>query len=880
MTDAATGLTSTQAAELLSVYGPNEIRDTAAAGPFKILLRQVRKNFVLYLLTLTAIVSLVIGKDFTGYVILMVILIVIATGFIQEYKAEKAIGALKSMIMPVSRVMRDGHEKEIPSAEIIPGDIVVLRTGERVPADCNIVDGVGLRVNESVLTGESVDVEKKPGLSDGQESTDDTLFMGSFVVAGKCRAKVTASGMQTKFGQIAGMISTAEKEIPLQNKVNAISKYMVIVGITAASLTGLILLLRADHWGRDVLVDILIVVIAFSVSSFPEGFPVVLIATLAAGVTRMAKRNAIVNRMSVIETLGETTVICSDKTGTITKGEMTVKKIYADGNRYDVTGVGYEAKGEMIRDGNPVEIKNNSGLTKLLKAAVVCTDSNIERIGTDAFYRITGSATEGALLILGAKYGLFRETFMDSVSNINPFDSKRKMMSVYCETCDDKAVYAKGAPEVILARCSHVYVSNSIEDLTDQKRQEILQENRDMNKAALRTLALAYKPEQFKEYTEDGLIFLGLVSMEDPPREEVKEAIRLCDVSGIRVKMITGDNPETARAIASQIGLAGEVLTGAEMDTLTDDDLIIGVRTISIFARVKPEDKLRIVRALKANGTTVTMTGDGVNDAPALKEAHIGIAMGINGTDVSRSVADITLKDDNFATIVNAIQEGRTVFNNIRKFVTYQLSCNMSDVIILFTGMAVAPFLGWYVPVITALQILFMNIVTDNMPAITLGFNPTSKDIMRERPRSNTAILTPEFIRVIFLNGAIMGAISFSIAYLSYNVFSYPPDIARTTVLISMIMMQIANAYNFRSFRYKVLNRGLLVNKPLFFATLASLCAALLILYTPLSVMFETTPLGIEQWMMPASAAFLIIAVFDVLKIVNNKTGYLLHHIH
>ena len=452
------------------------------------------------------------------------------------------------------------------------------------------------------------------------------------------------------------------------------------------------------------------------------------------------------------------------------------------------------------------------------------------------------------------------------------------MMSVAYKEDNKTSIYAKGAPEIIIQKCKYIQKHHGKEILADNERKKILKLNKELTGQALRSLAFAYKIDSSVDgcYTEDNFIFLGISGMEDPPREEVKEAISLCLQSGIKVKMITGDNPETAKAIASQIGLHGDVLEGNQLEKLSDKELRSIVASISIFSRVQPEHKLRIVRALKANREIVTMTGDGVNDAPALKEAHIGVAMGINGTDVSRSVADITLKDDNFATIVAAIKEGRTIFNNIRKFVTYQLSCNLSDIYLLFIAMLVAPYLGWSVPIITALQILFINIVTDNMPAITLGFNPTSKDVMREKPRKNAQILTSEFINVTILNGVSMGIIAFCATYVSFNVINLSSETARATVLLSIILMQIANAFNFRSFRFRVLNRGLFVNKHLAIASMFSIFATLLILYTPLAHVFETVPLGFESWFVAVLAALAIIVLFDILKIINNKTFALL----
>jgi P-type Ca2+ transporter type 2C len=874
------GLTSEEAAKKLKEFGPNEIREINKVSFLSILLRQVKKNFIIYLLAFTATLSFLLGKNLTGYVIILVITIVIVTGFIQEYKAEKAISALRQMIMPVSRVIRGGKEQEIPSSEIVPGDIIILRTGEKVPADAVIIDQVNVKTNESILTGEPTDVTKKETSSPEKYTDENLVFMGSYIVNGKCTAQVLHTGMNTKFGKIAGMISTAEKKLPLQDKVNAISKYMAIVGIVSATVTGAVLLMRVETMTAEALVGIFIIVIALCVSSFPEGFPVVLTTTLAAGVSRMARQNVVINRMSIIETLGETSVICSDKTGTITKGEMTVKKIFTDNKIYEVTGTGYEIDGQITENNNKVSITPNSPLELLLKTATLCNDTVIEDTGDEKTYKVKGTATEGALLILAAKTGLFKEDIKYRRTEEIPFDSVRKMMSTAYQVENKNMVFAKGAPEVILSKCTHIHTQKGIEKLTDAIKENISQIHSEMTQEALRGLAFAYKENNSNStsYTEDSLIFLGLTGMEDPPREEVKDAIALCMESGIKVKMITGDNPSTAKAIGEQIGLVGEVIEGHRINEMSDEELIKIVPSITIFSRVQPEHKLRIVRALKANNEIVTMTGDGVNDAPALKEAHIGVAMGINGTDVSRSVADITLKDDNFATITNAIKEGRTVFNNIRKFIVYQLASNLCFIYIIVLGVIIAPHLGWFAPIITAIQVLFMNIVTDNMPAITLGLTPTSKDIMKERPRKNAQILTGEFIDLIILNGVSMGLITLCITYIAFNVMALDPEVARTTVLVSLILMQIANAYNFRSFRYRVINRGLFVNKYLVVASLLSVTATLLIIYTPLNILFETTPLELKSWLLALLAPLAIVVMFDIQKIINNKTHYFLKH--
>ena len=723
------GLTKKEAEKRLRKYGLNEIRDISKTTYFKILLRQIKSNFMVYLLAAAMLISFFIGKSVTAYTILAIIFMVILAGFIQEYRSEKAISALKNILVPVSIVIRDGKEQEIQSASIVPGDVLLLRNGEKIPADCLLIEEKELRVNEAVLTGESKEASKKI-CSEKKYSDDNLVFMGTYIVNGRGVAKVIHTGMNTQFGKIAGLISTTEKELPLQKKVNKIAKYMVILAVVISVLTGLIMLSRSIVLNEETIFNILILVIALSVSAFPEGFPVVLITTLAAGARTMAKKNAIVNRMSIIETLGETTVICSDKTGTITKGEMTARRVFVNDAFYDVTGTGYDGKGDFLHNHKKIDINNEVTLRNLLYNAVLCNDSIIERTGNDLEFRTIGSPTESALLVMGVKAGLFKEGIKFKRVQEIPFNSERKMMSVLCEINKEKVVYSKGALEYLIKKCKFIQKNRAISKLSESEKKKILEFNKKMTSNSLRTIAFAYKKvDTFaKDHFEDYLVFLGFVGMEDPAREEVKEAISQCYNAGIEVKMITGDNKETAISIAKEIGLPGKIMEGNELDNLTDDELTKIIGPITIFARVKPEHKLRIVKALKYNGEIVTMTGDGVNDAPALKEAHIGIAMGKNGTDVSRSVADLTLKDDNFSTIVSAISEGRTIFKNIRKFSTYQLSCNFAELSILFISVLLSPFLGWQIPILLALQILFMNLVTDNLPAITLGLNPPSND--------------------------------------------------------------------------------------------------------------------------------------------------------
>lgn len=872
-----TGLSSSAADKKLKQYGLNQIEDIGRVSPIKILLRQIKNNLIVYLLVVAMLISFFVEKSITAYVILAIIILIITTGFVQEYKAENAVKKLKSMIMPFSVVIRDGKEKSIPTKNIVPGDIIVLRTGEKIPADCLILYQKNLLVNESILTGEAAEVKKVAIKHIKSQKEENLLFAGSFIVSGKCTVKAMHTGMNTKFGKIAEMISTAEKELPLQKKINKMVKYMALIGVTMSALTGFIILMQAPIT-EELIIEVLILIIAISVSAFPEGFPVVLTTALSVGSHRMAKKNAIVNRMSIIETLGETTIICSDKTGTITKGEMTVKKIFANNHIYDVSGVGYEGKGEFILNNKKINIGDHKTLNSLLISSVLCNDASISRSGEDAIFNIIGAPTEASLLVMSSKAGIFSEDFNGKRIEEIPFSSERKLMSILFSHNKKTVVHSKGALEILLDKCKYVQRDGGIFSLYEKNRKEILKQNAKLTSESFRTLALAYKETNSnkKDDIEKDMVFLGFVAIEDPPREGVREAIAVCRKAGIKVKMITGDNKQTASAIANQIGLdRGKIMEGNDIDKITDDELKIAIKNVTIFARVRPEHKLRIVRALKENGEIVTMTGDGVNDAPALKEAHIGVAMGRGGTDVSRSVADLTLKDDNFVTIVDAIREGRTIFNNIRKFVSYQLSCNFAELLILFTGVLLVPFLGWPIPILLALQILFMNIVTDNLPAITLGLNRSSPDIMYAPPRKKAEILTKDFIILLAFAGILMTIFTLSVFYFTYNILGQSVNDARTTALLALIVLEIAGAFTFRSFRKFTLTRSPLINPYLLYASAISLIATLLIIYSPLNIIFETVPLPIIDWIVALAFGLVFILIFDIFKKINSKKKYL-----
>jgi len=857
------GLTNTEAHNRLEIYGSNEIKELLSISPLQILLRQIKKNFVVYLLLVAVLLSFIVGKTITAYTILGVIVIVISVGFFQEYKAERAIKALKQILVPSSIVIRDGKEVEIPSKDIVPDDVIVLRAGEKVPADCLVLEEKELQIDESILTGESQAIIKFATKNEKTYDKENLVYMGTYVIGGRCIAKVLHTGMNTEFGKIAGMISTAEKELPLQKKVNNITKYMVFVAILVSVLTGIIMLIRGSPLSYNLFVEVLIVVIALSVSAFPEGFPVVLISTLASGAYRMSKKNAIVNRMSIIETLGETTVICVDKTGTITKGEMTVKQIFCDDKTFDVSGTGYSATGDILYNHKLVNMQENTTLNLLLKTSILCNDANIEKKGTNKDYNIRGTPTEAAMLIMAAKTGLFREDLHFIRKEEMPFSSERKMMSVLCMEKQNNFVCSKGAPEILIDKCKFIQKKGKIIKLDRNEKEKILQSNNKFTSQSFRVLALAYKHTASleKDHFEQNLVFLGLVALEDSPREEVKPALKLCRDAGIKVKMITGDNKETAIQIAKEIGLKGEVLTGEELDDLTDEELSKIVGKIVVFARVRPEHKLRIIKALKQNNEIVAMTGDGVNDAPALKEAHIGIAMGKSGTDVSREVADLILKDDNFATIVSAISEGRTIFSNIRKFTTHALSCNYAELFVIFFGI----LLGLPLPLL-ALQILFMNIITDDLTEITLGFNPASKDVMKTKPRKESNILNKRLITLLVIAGTIMGIVTLGAFYFTLNVLKQNIAIARTVALVTLIFFEIANAFNFRSFRYPVHKLPVFANKYLVYASIAAILATLLIIYSPLNKIFETVPIAWYYFVAAALISLTTIIVFDIWK--------------
>jgi len=867
------GLSQTTAEERIKKYGLNEIETGRKVTILELLWRQVKSNFIIFLLASAFLLSLSVGKYTTAITILIVILIVILVGFVQEYKAEKSIEALRNLLIPLSIVIRDGLKIEIESRSIVPGDLVVIKAGDKVPADGKLIESINLQVNEASLTGESVAVNKDYS---SKINNSNKVFMGTYVVNGKGTFEVSHTGMNTSFGKIAHLISTAEKPMTLQKKINSIAKFMVGVAITSSLILALLILSRTEQLNYEIATEILILVIALCVSAFPEGLPVVLITTLAVGARRMAQKNAIVGRMSIIETLGEVSVICTDKTGTITKGEMTVKGIYDGSETYEVSGVGYETKGEILYQGKKVEMQKNANLKLLMEAIIRCNDAEIQEYAGEI--KTIGTPTEVALLILGAKGGFAKNSFPEERSGETPFSSDRKMMSVLTNKKEGSFIFCKGAPEKIIQKSSHFIKQGKVHKLTKSKIEEIQNIGQDLSKQSFRTIAIAFKKVNSTniESEEDNLIFLGLLALSDPPRVEVKESLKLAKESGVKVVMITGDHKETAISIAIDIGLNTNTITGEELDNLSDAELDANVKKVDIFARVRPDHKIRIVKSITRNGEIVAMTGDGVKDAPALKEAHVSIAMGKNGTDVSRSSSDLILKDDNFATIISAIKEGRTIFSNIRKFVIYQLSCNSSQLIILLVGVLLAPLLDWRIPILASIQILFMNLVTDNMPALTLGLNPTSEVVMKSKPQKNKKILNSELILLILVTATVMSSLTLISYFISHNIMINDYSYSQTIAMTTLILLMIATAFNFRSFKKFTINRNLFVNQYLFFASIASIIATIIFIYTPLNFFMETVPLRPTDWIVPILLTFVGLVIQEIIKFFNiRRKNYL-----
>ncbi len=792
-------------------------------------------------------------------IILAIIIASAALGFTQEYRSEKAVEALKKMAAPTAMVLRDGKETKVPAIQLVPGDIILLYTGDKVPADARLLEAHNLKVDEAALTGESAPVEKHADTLPKETALNDMrnmVFTGTAVAYGRAKALVSTTGMSTEFGKIAKMVQTTQQEqTPLERRMASVGKWIGILAVVicaGVASYGIIIEQRP-------ILDMLLWAISLAVAAVPEALPAIVTGALAIGMYRMAKVNTIVKRLPAVETLGSTSVICSDKTGTMTKGEMTVQRIYTNDAAIKVTGIGYAPEGEFHLDDK--KITPDEQLKTLLKIASLCNDSNLEKDTKTEKWLVKGDPTEGALIVTAAKADLWKDDLDKQEPRIAeiPFSSERKRMTTIHVVGNKKMAYMKGAPEIVLHKCTHILQNGKVQKLTKENQTKLLKVTEAMALQALRNLGFAYKElpataEDFGEKMEEGFVFVGAIGMIDPPRNEVKDAITLCRDAGIRVVMITGDHKLTATAVAKGLNLIGEneeegkVLTGAELEAMSDEQLAAVVENIVIYARVSPEHKMRIVKAWKAKDQVVAMTGDGVNDAPALKRADIGISMGITGTEVTKEASDMVLADDNFASIVKAVKEGREIYDNIKKYLTYLLRCNIMEILVIFIAVLSVPILANIISpgselgaiseatiALTAVQILWINLVTDGLPAIALGVDPGDPDLMQRKPRKLFESIFTRDVKIYLTVVPVLMTVLLLFGYFYHRPWEGPAQLmaSRTQLFTAMILMELANAVSARSLKYTVFKVGVFKNKFLWYAIISSMLLQLFVLYTP-----------------------------------------------
>jgi len=858
-----TGLAQEEVIRRFSQFGPNELLEKEKISPWKIFFEQF-KSVLIIILLIAIVLSAIVGDVKESVVIAIIVLMASGLGFLQEYRAERTIEALKRLAAPMASVLRDGREIEIPARELVPGDILILRTGNKVPADGRLLEVFNLKVDEASLTGESIPVEKMVEPLPPETNPADRrnmVFMGTTVVYGRGKAIVTATGMSTEFGRIASLLEKVKAEpTPLQVNLDRMGKWIGLGAVTLCVILAGLGTLR----GHGIL-EMLIWGVSLAVAAVPEALPAVVVIGLAIGVRRMARRNALIRKLSAVETLGCTTFICSDKTGTMTQDQMTVRRIYVDGQMLEVTGVGYEPVGQFISNHRPISPENYPSLLKLLHIGSLCNDTSLYQ--EENKWKIKGDPTEGALIVLAAKAGLWSDELNQKFPRLAeiPFTSERKRMTTIHKTPQGKIAYSKGAPEIVLTSCRYHLKDGEEKPLTEEDKEKIISLAQEMAAGALRVLALAYKrlsldsssPEFFNflpASVEQDMVFVGLAGMIDPPREEAKGAVELCNQAGIKSVMITGDHKLTAVAIARELGILqdGLVVTGNELDNLSEDELNSIVEKIEVYARVSPTHKLRVVEALAKRGHVVAMTGDGINDAPALKKADIGVAMGITGTDVTKEAADMVLLDDNFASIVAAVEEGRAVFSNIKKYLMYLLSSNIGEVLLMAVAILFGPLIGLpygAIPLV-AIQILFVNLITDGLPAIALAVDPPDPDIMKQKPRPrNQGIFTRPVLFLILIGGVWS-------CLVNVGIFKWALDSGRSMLeaqglcFVSLIIIQFFKAYNFRSDKHSIFKIGFFGNKWLNLSILGEILLLLIIIYWPsLHEPFRTFSLTASDWL-------------------------------
>jgi len=902
-TDGHNGLRESEARARLERYGRNELAVEKPIPAWRKFLAQFQDALVILLLVATAISAglWLYERDTTlpyeAIAIFAVVLLNATMGYVQESRAESAVAALKKMAAAHAKVCRDGERRSVPGAEVVPGDIILVEEGDTVPADARVIHSTSLRTAEAALTGESLPIAKDSApIPDevGIGDRDNMVFSGTTAAYGRGRAVVVATGMHTEMGRIAGMLrATPDDTTPLQKELHRVGKVLglVVIVIAVVMIATIILLEHVSGWSA--IFDVLILGIALAVAAVPEGLPAVVTAVLSLGVQRMAKRNAIMRRLAAVETLGSANVIASDKTGTLTKNEMTVRTVVTASGRVKLGGTGYAPVGEVENEeGGPVEGPLRTELERALAVADRANNAVLQH--EDGRWSIQGDPTEAALIVAARKAGLDAERLGGRFERVGevPFSSERKLMSTVHTDAEKEGrllVFSKGAPDILLARCSEELVGENTRPLTEQRRKEITAINEDLARRALRTLGMAYRSvpaselevDDVDERVERELVFAGLLGMIDPPREEVKDAVRRAEGAGIRPIMITGDHPVTAQVIARELGIVadGRAITGAELAATSDDSLVELARTVSVYARVNPEHKLRIVKALQHEGAVVAMTGDGVNDAPALKTADIGVAMGITGTDVSKEAADMVLADDNFATIVAAVEEGRSIFSNIRKFLRFLLSSNMGEVLTMFFGVILAGVIGLEaegsavaLPLL-ATQLLWINLVTDGAPALALGVDPASEGVMARPPRpAGEPVITRRMWSGIFFVAVVMAAGTLGVldASLPGGLIAGSGDMpyAQTMAFTTLMIFQLFNVFNARSDERSAF-RGLFTNGWLWAAIGLALALQMAVVYVPvLQQAFSTVSLSLGDWVRCAAVASSVLWLREVSKAV------------
>ncbi|MFO7815211.1 MAG: cation-transporting P-type ATPase [Halanaerobiales bacterium] len=864
------GLSQSKADQRLKESGPNTLKKGSQISPWAILLSQF-KNIIVILLIIASSISFFIGDTIEGIAILAVIIINALFGFITEYRAEKSVEELKKMVTTEAKVLRGGKIKEINSENVVPGDILIIEEGDRVTADGRLLEADNLSLDESALTGESKPVNKHTEKIEDDvplAETKNMIYMGTAVTRGNGIAVVTETGEKTQMGEISELLSkTVDEKTPLEEKLDQLGKSLIVITLVLAGIVSLLGIIN----GREI-IEMLKTGIALAIAAVPEGLPAVATITLAIGMRIMAKHNALVKSLPAVETLGSTTVICTDKTGTLTENQMTVNQIFLNDKNIEVTGTGYKPEGKFKENNEVLDIEHNEDLQLFLKAATLSSNAAISK--EDDLWKVVGDPTEGALVAAANKAGISKIE-MEEKDYIRtdeiPFTSEQKFMAVsYTEPKDKEYIYFKGAPSVVLDKCDKYQNNNSIEDLDEIAKEKFTDINHKLGRAGLRILGVAYKEKEEEDINKDiekNLIFLGFAGIMDPPRADVKESIATAKNAGVRTLMITGDQSDTAYAIGKRIGINDETqtpITGSQLKKFKIEELKEKIKNNSIFARVSPKDKLDIIDALNGNNEVTAMTGDGVNDAPALKKADIGVSMGQRGTAVAKEASDMVLLDDRFGTIVDAIKQGRVIFDNIQKFIHFLFSCNLSEIMFIFLGIL------FQLPTpLLALQILWLNLVTDVFPALVMAWEEPEDNIMNKPPRNpDKAILTNKFKIKIGIQGFILTLGPLLTYMYALNHFSLTES--RTIGFMALAFVQLLHVFNVRRKNGLGIDKSLLKNKYLWGAMVITVLLQLLAVYTPfLQRVIQTTSLSLKMWyivMLGAIGPVLLIQVYSFIR--------------